>query len=208
MMKKSDHIRQLIRTIYLKGWYDSEGVSAMKALVQHGRPGLDAMVEIEKRPPDSPMHGRDLAETISGVYWMFAEKFSSALIEHLRNGTLDSSHVYSALGNAKDKTSIDVLIEGLNDRTMWARWMAVDSLIGRKSKRAVGPLLRRLRDRSSDIKSSVIFAMMRNKWLRRSQSLPELKRLRNSPSMQKYSPGTWQRLAELIALIEREQRDK
>lgn len=168
-----------------------------------GKPGLDAMVRASRKPPKSPIHGRDLAETISSVYQMFAKTHPDDLIEHMRHGKLSRDEVYWALREAENETSLDVLIDGLTDNDMWTRWAALESLIQRKSKRAAKSILGRLRDRSRLIKFSVIYAMKSQQWLRMPDALPDLKRIQASRWIQREAV-TKQYLAELIPLIEQE----
>lgn len=203
-MKKAQRIQHLIETIYQNSQYQPAGEKAMDELCRLGKPGLDAMVRVRKNPPLSSVHGRDLAETIYSVYQMFAEKYSDELIDYMRRGDLPHAEVYSALRNARDEKSIDVLIDGLSDRNMWNRWEALEALFQRHAERSALPIIQRLKDRSSLIKHFVIAEMKCRRWLRTLDALPLLRRLQESESLKHRSPVTWERAGEVALLIEQE----
>lgn len=200
--KKKRSITSLIDAIYKSGNFTPEGQLAIHELSQHGAAGIDAVIAVTKSPRPSSLDGKDLHETITAVHCAFAEHYSTELVDRI--DAIGRFRVYWALGYATDSRSINVLIEGLKAKDMWERWAVVESLIRRASTRSVSPLMQRLKDRSPLVKGRVLAAMKEHQWLRQSDALPLLSPLRESPSVQKQTPGIWKVAGEVIELIERE----
>lgn len=196
--RKSAELNAMIKTIYAKGSYSPEGQTAIRTLCQRGVDGLEAMLDSTQRVPPSDLHPRDLWDTVSDVYWHFAAVISEELIARMDDERLGRAQAYWALGNAKDQHSIDVLIEGVRDRSMWNRWCAVESLLRRKPKRAIHALVGRLKDRSSLVKASIVQNMMSSHWLRCPEAIPLLRKLADSKTTQKHSPGTWEMAGKIL----------
>ncbi len=200
-MSESD-FNKLMQTIFQHGCYSKAGRDATEELVDGGESALDAFLHADGDYPQSTLHPRDVADTISDVFCQFAKRWSDAIIDRL--GKIGEIQTYWALGSAKGQRSIDVLIEGLNAKDQYSRWAAAESLIRRRSKRAVPTLTAALKDRSSMVKSAIVQAMKSNRVFRSAEALPALRRIIASKSMQKHSPGTWKTAKEVVKKIEAE----
>lgn len=170
----------------------------MEELAAGGEAALDAFLSIDCYP-QSTLHPRDMADLVSDVFGEFAKRWPDAVIDSLEQ--IGESQTYWALGSAKGQRSIDVLIEGLKAKNQYSRWAAAESLIRRRSKRAVPALTAALKDRSSFVKSAIVQAMESNQIFRCAEALPALRRIVASRSMQKNSPGTWKSAKEVVKLI-------
>lgn len=199
-----NRIQSLIEIVYQKGMYVNEGQQAIDQLVQIGNPALDLMIESLDKPPNSDLHGRDLWDSIQATFNAFARTMPDRLIDALEDNSLGEHIVYWALGNATGDRSIDTLVRGLKDERPTMRWMAAESLIRRRSKRAVPALLDALRDRSSMVKSTVVFAMKSNKMYRKPEAILALERIVASKSMKQHSVGTWKTAQEVLEKIRKE----
>jgi hypothetical protein len=197
---------EIIATIYRYGGYRSEGQHAISALVEGGEPAFDAFLVARKQPPESDVHGRDLAETMIDVIGQFSKAIPNVVLDRFESGELEEFETYWALGNASGDRSVDVLISGLKSKDKFCRWAAADSLIRRKSTRATPALIEALKDRSSDVKFAVVSTMQKRKQLRRPEAIPALKRIVASKAVQKNSPGLHKAAEAVIKLIEREDR--
>jgi hypothetical protein len=197
---------KIIATIYRYGGYRNEGQHAINALVEGGEPALDAFLVAREQPPESDIHGRDLAETINDVIGQFSKAIPDVVLDRFESGELDEFETYWALGSGSGDRSIDVLISGLKSKEKFCRWAAAESLIRRKSIRATPALLEALKDRSSDVKFAVVSTMQKRKQLRRPEAIAALKRIVASKSVQKHSPGLHKTAEAVIKLIERENR--
>ena len=195
---------KLIRTIYEHGCSSDVGRDAITKLANKGESALDAFLRAQNDPPQSNLHPRDLWDTISYVYSEFAGRNPDAVIDRFESGKITEFRVFWALGSATGERSIDVLIAGLKSKEKFSRWAAAESLIRRKCRRAVGPLIDRLNDRSSLLKSVIVEAMRSNREFRCPEALPSLERLIASKSFQKHSPGTFNTATEVVRLIKNE----
>ncbi len=191
-----------MRSIFEHGCYSKAGRDATEALVDGGELALDAFMDVDGDYPQSSLHPRDLADTISGVFCEFAKRWPDAVIDRLEQ--IGECQTYWALGSAKGQRSIDVLIEGLNARDQYSRWAAAESLIRRKNKRAVPALTAALKDRSSLVKSAIVQAMKSNRLFRSEEALSALRRIIANKSMQTHSPGICQTAKEVVKRIEAE----
>lgn len=197
-------IEELIPTIFQYGDYSPAGQRAADELVHSGEPALDDFLRALRNPPGSPLHPRDLLDTISGVFERFAQRIPDALIDRLERGEMEEFGVLWALGSGKGERSIDVLIAGLKRPSPYSRWAAAESLIRRKSKRAVPALLEALNDRSSMVRGAIVFAMKSGKRYRRPEALPALRRIIANKSIQKHNPGILAAAREVVTMIEDE----
>lgn len=195
-------LNETIRTIYKEGCYSGLGRRAIRRLVAGGARGLDAFLEAQTNPPDTDNHPVDVADTIFEVFAGFASSIPDILINRFEKGKLSEFCIYWALGSARGGHSIDVLIAGLKSKDPFSRWGAAESLIQRRSKRAVPMLIAALTDRASMVKFTVVQAMKSNKMYRRHEALPALRRILASKSMRKHSPGTVATAQEVIAMLE------
>lgn len=202
----SKKIRRLIETAYRKGDFSAEGKRAIDELTALGEPGLESVLQFLDDPPETELHVRDVADTVNSIFADFARTIPDNLIECMRQGRLPADTVFWALAHARGAQTIDELIEGLKHREPGARWAAAEALVQRRSKRAVGPLLERLRDRSSSVRVVVVWAMYGNKMYRRPEALPALEKIVASKAVQKHSVGLLRTTREVIKKIRREQR--
>lgn len=190
-------IAELLNLVFLRGAFCHEGQVAVKRLARMGQPAIDAMLRRLQRPIMSELHPRDLAESIDAFFWEVARKAPGKLIEVI-NSHPDWPALYFALGNAKDRRSIDVLIAGLTDKHYIIRSACCISLIRRKSKRAVPYLIEALRDRSHMVKFEVVRAMEKNKMYRLPEAIPYLERIVADRSVAKHSPGLAKSALKLV----------
>lgn len=197
---------KLIRTIFEAGSYSEAGREAIGELVATGEVGLDTFLTSLKSIPPSNLHPRDLHDTISHVYGEFAIHCAEAFIDRFEAGRIDEFNAYWALGAAKGRRSIDILIAGLKSKEKFIRWAAAESLIQRRSKRAVKPLIGLLNDRVQMATGTIVEAMRLDRIFRHHDALPALGRLITKKSIQKRSPGLVERATEVIMLIKSESR--
>jgi HEAT repeat protein len=202
-MSKS-RIRSLIEAVFQNGVYSHEGLQAIQELAGLGEPAVDLMLHALKRPPKSDLHPKDLSDSIQAIFCEFARIVPDKLVDELEQGVSDDFLIYWALGYAKGDHSLKALIAGLNARNQWARWAAVESLLRRKSKKAIPALIATLRDRSHMVKFSIVSAMKSRPDYRRPEALPLLERIVNSKAVRKQSLGLWNVSQSVIELIHKE----
>jgi HEAT repeat protein len=140
-------------------------------------------------------------ESIICAYSEFAKTSTDVLLEFLEAGRIQPWMAYIALGYAEGERSRQVLLSGLHDSYPTVREQALHSLIRRGEQDSAAPILAALRDRSSSVKSIVVFAMQKLGRLRRPEALPSLERIVNNKSMQRHSPGTVEAAQRVIDLI-------
>jgi hypothetical protein len=198
-MKKPSRINALIEAIYQDGMYTHAGSNAIRELATLGRPALEALIDAPGRP--TQQHPRDLLESIIGAYCEFAKHIPDILVEFLEAGRIQPWMVYSALGCAQGERSRQALLIGLQDSCPIVREQALQALIQRREESSVPAIIEALRDRSSSIKSLVVFAMSERAMFRRPEALPSLERIVSSKSMQRHSPGTVDAAKRLVAAI-------
>lgn len=195
-------IRRLIETVYQKGQYREDGLRAIKRLAAMGEPALREMVRSLANPPKNNQHPVDLWETIQHVFCDFARTIPDSIMNSMDDGILSPLHGYFALSAAKGKRSIDVLVAGLKHKDPQARYAAASALVQRRNKRAVPALLDALKDRSDEVKSTVLFAMRSNRMYRRPEAIPGLRRILANTKIRKSCPGMWQTAADLLRRID------
>jgi HEAT repeat protein len=195
-------VRRLIEQIFQKGEYREDGLRAIKTLATMGEPALREMLAALEHPPKSNQHPIDLWETIFRVFREFARTIPDSVMDQMDEGTLSPRYGYWALGAARGRRSIDVLIAGLKHKDPEVRWTAANALVERRNKRAVPALLEALRDRSDWVKSTVVWAMQSNRMYRRPEAIPALQRILANQRIRKSSPGLWQTAAELVRKID------
>ena len=199
-----NRFNRLIETIYRSGCYIEEGGQAIEELISSGEPALDAFLGVRKHPPASDQHPRDLADSLSVVLQDFAKHIPDAIINRFEAGQLGDFETYWALGSATDKRSVEVLIGGLKSKEKYSRWAAAEALVRRRSKKGVPALIEALKDRSTDVKSSVVFGMRAWSDLRRPEAAPALERVVANKAIRKHSPGLHKAAEDVIRLIENE----
>jgi hypothetical protein len=192
----------LMQTIFEHGCYAKAGRNATAELVAGGGRALDMFLRAVCDLPETTLHPRDVADTVSDVFGQFAKRDANSVVD--RCDQIGEFQTYWALGLATGQRSIEVLIDGLNSRDKYARWAAAESLIRRRSKRALPVLTAALKDRSSLVRSAIVQAMKSNRTFRCAEALPALRRIIASKSMQKQSPGTWKTAQEVAKMIEEE----
>lgn len=189
-----------IQAIFKHGCYSKEGRDAVAHFVGGGEPALEAFMTLTSHDWPTELHPRDVADTVSDLYSAFAKRIPDAVID--RRDVIGDTQVFWALGAAKGRRSIDVLIGGLTNKNQYSRWAAAESLIRRKSKRAVPALIAALKDRSSMVKFTIVQSMKAHETFRSPDALPALRRIIASKSVQKRSPGTWKIANEVVEMIE------
>jgi hypothetical protein len=200
-LSKTD-FNTLMQAIFENGCYSKAGRNAIAELVAGGGRAIDMFLSANCDLPETTLHPRDVADTISDVFGQFAKRDANCVID--RCDQIGEIQTYWSLGLATGQRSIDVLIDGLTSRDKYARWAAAESLIRRRSKWAVPALAAALKDRSSLVKSAIVQAMKSNRIFRCAEALPALRRIIASKSMQKHSPGTWKTAKEVVKMIEAE----
>jgi hypothetical protein len=201
-------IRRLIEKIYQQGEYHADGRAAMKALAAMGEPGLRVMLSSLANPPKSDQHPIDLWESIQSTFGEFARTVPDSVIDSMEEGALAPFVGHRALGTARGARSIDVLIGGLKHKDPQVRWAAAEALVARRVKRAVPALLEALKDRSTWVQSTIVFAMQSHRMYRRPESIPALERILANQRIRESSPGLWRAAAELLQRIEAKRSSK
>lgn len=197
---------QLIAAIYQDGCSRAEGRRAIKSLVKGGKSAFDAFLVARRQPPPSQMPSRDLYETVVEVIGRFAKDFPDVVIDRFDAGDLEEFETYWALGTGTGERSISLLIAGLKSKDKFCRWAAAESLIRRKSRRAIPALTDALRDRSAIVKLTVVLSMQKWQAMRRPEALPTLQRIAASEAIRQHSPGLRKAAEDAIQLIESEAR--
>src|SRR5262245_19827862 len=190
-----------IETIYRQGESHADGRAAMKALVAEGEPALRAMLASLANPPKSNQHPRDLWDSIQSTFGGFARTVPDSVIDAMEKGTLSPFVGLWALRAAKGARSIDVLIAGLQHKDAQVRWAAAEALVARRAKRAIPALLEALKDRSTSVQATIVFAMQSQAMYRRPEAIPALERILSHQRIRKSSPGLWRAAAELLRQI-------
>jgi hypothetical protein len=194
----------LIAAIYRHGEFRPAGQRAIAKLVQGGRRAFRALLAARRDPPPTELHGRDLAESLILVLGQFAREIPDEVLDRFEAGEIDEFELYWALGMGRGQRSIDVLIAGLKSKNRFCRWAAAESLIQRRSRRAIPALIDAVNDRSPDVKFAVVYAMQKRKALRRPEALPGLQRILASPTIRKHHPGLHRYAEDVVRLIESE----
>lgn len=203
-MTKKAQIAALIDAIYQAGMYTEQGRDATLELATLGRPALEGLIDAPERP--TQQHPRDLMESIINAYCEFAKTIPDVLVEFLDAGRVQPWMGYCALGYATGERSRQALLKGLQDSFPIVRERALHALIQRREESSVPAIIAALRDRSTSVKSLVVFAMRRLSMLRRPEALPLLERIVRSKSMQRNGPGTLEAAQRVIELIQQRKR--
>ena len=191
-------IRKLIAEIFQKGEYAADGRRAIKELAAFGEPAVREMLSALIKPPKTDLHPRDVWDSISSSFSEFARTVPDSLLKLLDKGAVDPGLIYWGLGSAKARPSLDALIAGLKHKNQYVRWLAAESLIRRRDKRAVPALVKALGDRSTSVKSSVVSAMKSNRMYRTPEALPLLQRIVDNKMIRRQSPGLWREAQMLL----------
>ena len=201
-MKRSE-IRSLIETIYRHGSYEEAGDRAIEQLVREGERALDEFLS-EERECQTDLDPRDLSDARMSVLRGFAETAPDSLIAKLRSDERDYYTLLWCLGWASGEQSIDVLLAGLKHEEPEVRLQAAESLMRRRVERTAPALVEALKDRSSQVKSTVVYAMACHKIFRRPEGLPALEKISQSKQIRQHSPMTVTRARRVIELISEE----
>jgi len=203
-MADEDEIRGLVEIVYRYGVYDRQGQNAIAGIAKIGGTAIPFVLNVMQNPPKSDLHPRDLADSIQAIFTGLARTAPDALIDLMERDPDTEFMVVWALGNAKGKRSIDALVAALKHKNKWVRWAAVESLLRCRSEKAVDPLIDVLRDRSSMVKSPVVYAMAKQPMYRKRRALELLRKIVVSKSIGKNSPGLWKQAQQVVDIIERE----
>lgn len=199
-------LAELIEVVFQKGAYLKETQRTVRRLAKHGRPALDALLKLLKRPPKFEMDPRDLLDSVGSLLSAIARTDPDAVVDRLDallNHGSTWLNVYDALGNAKGRRSLDALLVGLKDSSKYGRDAAARALLQRKSKKAVPALIEALRDRSNTVRWTIVTAMEENQMYRRPEAVPLLQRIAFNKSVLKNSPLLAEKARKLSERIER-----
>ena len=175
----------------------------MKQLVRAGEKALDEFLS-EEREYETDLDPRDLSDVRLSVLCGFAETVPDSLIAKMGCGELDYYTLLWCLGWASDEQSIDVLLAGLKHKEAQVRLRAADSLVRRRVERTATALVAALKDRSSEVKSTIVYAMLCHRIFRRPEAVPALEKISASKQIRQHSPMTVTRARRVIELISEE----
>lgn len=202
----ASQVAELIEVVFRKGAYLKENERTVRRLAKLGRPALDALLELLKRPPKIEMDPRDFLDSVGSFLSAIARTDPDAVVDRL-DDLLDQGptwlYVYDALGNAKGRRSLDALIAGLKDESQYARDAAARALVKRKSKKAISALIEALRDRSNTVRWTIVTAMVNDQMYRRPEAAPLLQRIASNKSVLKNNPLLAEKARQLSERIER-----
>lgn len=78
-----EQVAELIEVVFRQGAYLKENRKAVQRLAKLGRPALDALLELLKRPPKSRMHPRDLQDSAGCFLSAIARREPDAVVDLL-----------------------------------------------------------------------------------------------------------------------------
>ena len=112
-----EQVAELIDLVFRKGAYLKENERTVRRLAKLGRPALDALLKILKRPPNFEMDPRDSLDSVGSFLSAIAHTAPDAVLDRLDDLLNQGStwlNVYHALGNAKGRRSLDVRLTRLS----------------------------------------------------------------------------------------------
>ena len=201
-MNRSE-IRSLIETIYRHGSYEAAGDRAIEQLVQAGERALDEFLS-EEREYETDLHPRDLSDAKMSVLCGFAKTVPESLIAKMSSDERNYYTLLWCLGWASDEQSIDVLLAGLKHKEPEVRLQAAESLVRRRVERTAPAFVEALKDRSTQVKSAIVYAMACHRIFRRPEAVPTLEKISQSKQIRQNSPMTAKRAKRVIELISEE----
>lgn len=174
---------------------------AVEAVVSAGSAGLKAVLAVSSQLPKNA-DPRDAWDAIGTLAWLIAKRDPKPILNALRQSQKRDCTLISALGAAKGKEVIEVLIDAAGDSDQYVRGAAIDALISRKAKEAIPVLIKAIRDRSSMIQFRAVDAINKMDVFRDSAALPNLRHILQSKQVKQHSIGTWKRAQEAVIRLE------
>lgn len=179
-------------------------------LAEIGAPAVRPILNAMRGPYPVGQHPTDVVEALGSVLGDIARRNPATLIEVLEEDAVPPDpqmfFVISALRQANDECAVDALISALKHPDKTVRYGAASALVENKNKRVLAPLIEALNDRSSQVKFAIVEAMKHRRDLRDAGALESLKRIVESKSLQRNSPGLCDYAKEVIGKIERKER--
>ena len=166
------------------------------------RPILKAM----RGPFPAGQHPVEVVEALGSVLSDIARRDSGPLVEVLNENAAPPEpglfFVVSALEHSDDERAVEALIRTLRHPDKMIRYGAASALVKKKGKEVVAALIKALGDRSSLVKFTVVEGMKQRADLRDARALRPLRRIVESKSLQRNSPGLCDYAREVIGEIE------
>jgi HEAT repeat protein len=158
-------------------------------------------------PPYPPgQHPVDVIESLAAVLYVIAKQDPGPLIDVLKQGTAAPDpqlcFVVSALGVAPVGQVLAPLSQALKHPDKQVRWSAARALVKLRTKKAIGPLVEGIGDRSTAVKFVVVEAMHSSKFFRTSKAIGPLERIIESRSIERRAPGLWRYANEVLAMLD------
>jgi HEAT repeats len=182
--------------------------SVVRSLAEIGALAVHPILAAMSGPYPTEQHPIDVVEALGAVLNQMARRDAEPLIKILEENSVSADpqmfFLVSALKYAHSKRAVEALISALKHPHKTVRKGAVLSLVDLRDKRIVAPLIDALNDRSSGVKFVIVEAMKNRDDLRDARALNSLKRITNSKTLQKNSPGLCRYATDLIRLIEDE----
>ena len=129
------------------------------------------------------------------------------LIDIVERGTVpafpEMFFVVRALGFGPVDDVFGPLCQALKHPNVDVRSAAAQALVRLRTKKAIGPLVEALGDRSRSVKFNVVMAVHSSKFFRTPKAIGPLKRIVGSALIKRQSPGLWQRAQAVLAELER-----
>jgi len=179
---------------------------AARILTSLGASAVGPLLEAMEPPYPAEQHPVDIIEALAVVLCDLARRNPRPLIDILEQGTVPPNpqlcFVVSALGFGPVDQVLAPLSRALRHPSKEVRWSAARALVKLRTKKAIGPLVKALRDRSTSVKFEVVEAMHASKFFWTSEAIAPLRRIVESSSIKSRAPGLWGRALEVLAKVE------
>jgi HEAT repeat protein len=184
------------------------GNPAVEELATRGAPAVRAALKAMRGPVPPGGHARDMVEALGIVLRAIARRDAAPLIDVLERNAAPADpelmFLVGALEAGRKRQVLEPLIRALKHPSPVVRWSAAGALVRLRRPRATGPLTDALRDRSSMVHGTVVFALRDSKFYRTPAAIEPLRRIVRNQRTKKQLPGLWQAAREVLATLERE----
>lgn len=183
---------------------------AFDTIAQIGTRAIGPLTErMQTQPPPPGIHLMDLIPNFEYAIALAAKQDAGPLIKEFKTNSSQGQSplwlAYSALGDSKDKRVVEVLVEGLSDKSPYRREMALSALCRRRTPGITEHILPLICDRSSMVCFAAVSALLAHPEYRDERAIPFLERLLKRKRLETHSIGTKRRAEAVLAKIKSEQ---
>lgn len=179
---------------------------AVERLAAAGVAAVGPVLRAMHGPVPPGQHARDMVENLAMVLGAMARHSPDALIAEIERNVVPPdpqlAFAVGALAEAPKDQALPALIRALKHANPIVRWSSAEALIRLRSKRAIGPLVEALRDRSPMVRHAVVQTMHSSQFFRTPAAIEPLRRIIQSTKAKRHSPGTWRMAVELLGQLE------